>query len=130
LLPTVRSFIEAVCQSAGLDEQTTDDIVLAANEAANNAIRHAHQENPQAQLQVQCSLGQDWIEIQLLDEGEPFDLESVAPCDPSELRVGGRGLFLMRALMDEVSCRPRGQRGNTVRLVKRCEPNSAKRDAG
>jgi anti-sigma regulatory factor (Ser/Thr protein kinase) len=41
--------------------------------------------------------------------------------NPGELRIGGRGVFLMRALMDEVSCEPciPGQRGNTLRLVKR-----------
>ena len=42
--------------------------------------------------------------------------------NPGELRIGGRGVFLMRALMDEVICEPGmpGQRGNTLRLIKRC----------
>jgi anti-sigma regulatory factor (Ser/Thr protein kinase) len=36
------------------------------------------------------------------------------------LRIGGRGVFLMRALMDELSCQPRGEGGNTLRMFKRC----------
>ena len=40
--------------------------------------------------------------------------------DPAEVRIGGRGVFLMRKLMDELSCQPRGERGNTLRMVKRC----------
>jgi anti-sigma regulatory factor (Ser/Thr protein kinase) len=55
------------------------------------------------------------------DQGEPFDIAQVPHLNPGELRIGGRGVFLMRALMDEVRCEPRapGQRGNTLRLVKR-----------
>jgi anti-sigma regulatory factor (Ser/Thr protein kinase) len=68
---------------------------------------------------VQCFLHPDSIEIRLLDEGEPFDLASVPDLNPAELRIGGRGVFLMRALMDELSCQPRGEHGNTLRMVKR-----------
>jgi anti-sigma regulatory factor (Ser/Thr protein kinase) len=40
--------------------------------------------------------------------------------DPGEVRVGGRGIFLMRQLMDELSSQPRSQGGNILRMVKRC----------
>jgi anti-sigma regulatory factor (Ser/Thr protein kinase) len=36
------------------------------------------------------------------------------------MRVGGRGIFLMRTLMDELSCEPRTPRGNRLRMVRRC----------
>jgi serine/threonine-protein kinase RsbW len=120
LLVIVRAFVDASCKAAGLDDATTGAIVLATHEAAGNAIRHAHQDLPQAQLQIQCWLNPDCVEIHLLDEGEPFDLESIPNLDPGELRIGGRGVFLMRALMDELTCHPRGERGNTLRMVKRC----------
>jgi len=61
----------------------------------------------------------------LLDQGAPFDLDAVPKLDPRELRIGGRGVFLMRALMDELSCQPRGERGNTLRMVKRCSQQSS-----
>ncbi len=115
-----RAFLEAVCEVCGLDRGSTDAIVLAVHEAINNIIRHAHQNRPEAQLQVQCFLGPDGLEVRLLDEGAPFDLASVPHLDPAELRVGGRGVFLMRRLMDELSCQPRGDRGNTLRMLKRC----------
>jgi serine/threonine-protein kinase RsbW len=121
LLGVARQFIEAVCQVGGLDQRTTDAVVLALHEAISNVIRHAHQNNPAAQMQIRCHLGPGRIEIHVLDEGEPFDLGSVPDLDPSELRIGGRGVFLMRSLMDELSCQPRGQRGNTLRMVKRCD---------
>ena len=129
LLVVARTFVESICKARGLDQATTDAIVLATHEAANNVIRHAHHGDPAAQLQIQCHLGADGIELLLLDEGDPFDLDNVPRLDPSELRIGGRGVFLMRTLMDELTCQPRGPRGNTLRMVKRCPPPSCRRDA-
>ena len=66
------------------------------------------------------ALRPDALEIRLHDQGEPFDLDAVPHMDPAELRVGGRGVFLMRSLMDELSCRPRTpERGNVLCMVKR-----------
>jgi anti-sigma regulatory factor (Ser/Thr protein kinase) len=122
LLPLVRSFIEAACTVAGCDGHTADAVVMATDEAVNNIMRHAHGGHPDATIQIHCVLHPESIEVCLLDEGEPFDLAAVPHLDPSELRIGGRGVFLMRALMDELSCQPRGERGNTLRMVKRRPP--------
>jgi serine/threonine-protein kinase RsbW len=119
LLPLVRAFIEGFCQVAGCDGPITDAVVMATDEAVNNVMRHAHRGQPAATIQIQCFLHADSIEVCLLDEGAPFDLAAVPYLDPSELRIGGRGVFLMRALMDELSCHPRGEHGNTLRMVKR-----------
>lgn len=124
LLPLARAFIEAVCRVAELDQTTTDAIVLATDEATNNVMRHAHSESPDALLQLQCRFTSESIEICIHDEGPPFDLENVPDLDPAELRVGGRGVFLMRAIMDELSCSPRGEQGNTLRMVKKREQDS------
>jgi serine/threonine-protein kinase RsbW len=118
LLTLARAFVETVCQVAGFDESTTHAVVLATDEATNNIMRHAHRDRPDAPIQIQCHLRPDGVEVFLLDEGAPFDLSAVPYLDPAELRVGGRGVFLMRALMDELSCQPRGERGNTLRMVK------------
>src|SRR5436305_1574644 len=71
LLGLARAFVEAVCEVAGLDEHTTHAIVLAVDEATNNVMRHAHQDRPDAHLQLQCYVRPDGIEIRLLDEGRP-----------------------------------------------------------
>ncbi len=126
-LALARAFVEAVCEVCGLDRLAASAVVLAAHEAVNNVIRHAHHDRPEAQLQVQCFLRPDGLEIRVLDEGAPFDLAAVPQLDPGELRVGGRGVFLMRKLMDELSCQPRGACGNTLRMVKHCPLTSATR---
>jgi serine/threonine-protein kinase RsbW len=124
LLALARTFVEAACQAAGCDEKTTHAIVMATDEATNNVMRHAHRDHPEKPIQIQYLPGPDRIEVRLIDEGAPFDLAAVPHLDPSELRVGGRGVFLMRTLMDELSCLPRGPWGNTLRMVKR-RPRSA-----
>jgi anti-sigma regulatory factor (Ser/Thr protein kinase) len=129
LLPLARAFIEGVCQAAGCDARTTDDVVMATDEAVNNIMRHAHRGHPEATIQIQCFLHTDSIEVRLLDEGAPFDIAAVPHLDPAELRVGGRGVFLMRTLMDELTCQPRGESGNTLRMVKRCPTASLLRGA-
>ena len=122
LLGLARAFVEAVCQVAGLDDRATHAVVLATDEAANNVMRHAHHDNPDAPLLIQCYIRPGAIEVRLHDEAPPFDLSAVPQLNPAELRVGGRGVFLMRKLMDELSCEPRGQRGNTLRMVKLYRP--------
>jgi serine/threonine-protein kinase RsbW len=119
LLTLARAFVEGVCQAAGYDARTTNAVVMATDEAVNNIMRHAHRGHPEATIQIQCFLHADSVEVRLLDEGAPFDLAAVPYLDPAEPRVGGRGVFLMRALMDELSCQPRGEHGNTLRMVKR-----------
>jgi serine/threonine-protein kinase RsbW len=125
MLAVARAFVEAVCHTCELDRSTTHAVILATGEAVTNVIRHAHCDCPQAAVQVQVHLGPDFLEVDVLDEGAPFDLDAVPHLDPAELRVGGRGVYLMRALMDELSCRPRHARGNILRMVKRWTPQSS-----
>ena len=120
MLSVVRAFVEAVCHASDLDKRTLHAVILATGEAVSNVIRHAHRDKPDAQLQLQCTASDDAFEVSLLDEGEPFDITAVPHLNPGELRIGGRGVYLMRALMDELSCHPRGERGNLLRMMKRC----------
>lgn len=125
LLPMARLFVEAVCQAGGLDPAVTNAVVLAVNEATSNVIRHAHRDCPATPFHIQCRLLADGIEVRLEDEGPPFDLTIVPHLNPGEVRVGGRGVFLMRQLMDEITSEPRPKGGNVLRMVKRCPRNNA-----
>ncbi len=130
LLSIVRAFLEAVCQVGGFSPAGCSAVVLATHEAVSNVIRHGHHDNAEATVHLHCSLASGRLEIVIEDEAEPFDLEAVPALDPGELRIGGRGVFLMRTLMDEVSCSPRAQRGNCLRMVKHCDRPLPARDAG
>jgi anti-sigma regulatory factor (Ser/Thr protein kinase) len=130
MLSVARSFVEAVCLARQVDRTTIHALVLATGEAVTNIVRHAHRDRPEAAFHIQCNVHQNTVEVTLLDEGEPFDVNQVPHLDPSEMRPGGRGVYLMRVLMDEIICRPRGQRGNELRLVKRWPSKACARECG
>jgi anti-sigma regulatory factor (Ser/Thr protein kinase) len=119
LLGLARAFVEAVCRVAGLDDAATHAVVLATDEATNNVMRHAHRDAPDKLLQIQCRIQPGTLEIRVADQGPPFDLDAVPQLDPAELRAGGRGVFLMRRLMDDLEVSPRPEGGNVLRMVKR-----------
>jgi serine/threonine-protein kinase RsbW len=130
MLSVARSFVEGICQSNELDRRVTFAVVMCTAEAVSNIIRHAHRDRSGAMIQIRCRLDADMLELQFLDEGEPFDISAVPHLDPGEVRLGGRGVFLMRSMMDELTCQPRPGRGNILRMVKRRSPESAIRDVG
>jgi serine/threonine-protein kinase RsbW len=121
-LTRVRLFVEAICRRGGLDTQTTASIVLAVHEAAANIIRHAHRGQADLPLHIHCAWLPDGFEVRLEDVGQPFDINAIPEIDPTEVREGGRGVYLMRVLMDELDTLPRADGGNTLRMVKRCQP--------
>jgi len=124
LLPVIREFVESVCRYGSLDQESVDAIVLATNEAASNVIRHAHQGRLDQVVHVECRLLADGIEVVIADEGAPFDVCDVPHLDPAEMRVGGRGVFLMRAVLDELDCTQRENGGNALRMVRRRRTNA------
>lgn len=69
-------------------------------------------------IRVDASLDRDSVTYSIEDEGPGFDTSSLdRPIDPEDLmRVGGRGMLLIRTFMDEVSHNPSG---NRITLVKR-----------
>jgi serine/threonine-protein kinase RsbW len=117
-LEIARQFVESACSYHGLSE-VADAIALATHEAMQNIIRHAHRGRPGAVVVLECGFRCDGLEVRLSDEGEPFDVAAVPRLEPGELRIGGRGVFLMRTLLDEVSSHPRLPHGNVLRLFKR-----------
>jgi serine/threonine-protein kinase RsbW len=123
MLSVARSFVEAVCNAYRLDRGMMHALVIVTGEAVTNIVRHAHQNRPKSEMEMHLQILQDAVVIVFRDEGEPFDLASVPELPPGELRIGGRGIYLMRTLMDELTCAPRGigQPGNVLRMVKRCE---------
>jgi serine/threonine-protein kinase RsbW len=89
-------------------------------EALANAILYGNRADPRKRVRVEVELTLDTLEVAIQDEGVGFDPEAVPdPTLPENLeRAGGRGVFLLRELMDEVRY---NDCGNCVRLVLRRE---------
>lgn len=89
---------------------------VGVSEALSNAMLYGNERDPSKHVRLEVSLDRTRIALYIIDEGNGFDPEAVPdPTLPGNLdRPGGRGLFLLRELMDEVEY---NERGNAVRLV-------------
>ena len=117
--------VRAHAEEMGFDEAVRGEIELAIHEAVVNAVVHGNR--GRRELPVEVTLGSDdhgdgiALVATVRDRGDGFDLASLP--DPLDARrrlaSSGRGILLMRALMDTVehSTHPLG--GTSVRLVKR-----------
>ena len=113
-----RGWIEARLHAERVAATEIDAVVLAFTEAYTNVLRHAYRGQLPAPLDVELCISALAIVVELRDQGKPFQPESTAAPDPEELAEGGYGLFLIEALMDEVSYCPAGQVGTVLRLKK------------
>jgi anti-sigma regulatory factor (Ser/Thr protein kinase) len=84
----------------GVSDEVADDVVLALSEAAANAVLHGSSGG--RPIQVLVHVNDDWVEASVLDHGPQPPSGFPAESDTDELRAGGRGLWLLRQLVDEV----------------------------
>jgi serine/threonine-protein kinase RsbW len=103
-LPKVEQFTLALCKKANLDDDQSDNMAIAITELVNNAIIHAHKQDSSKKVVVRVRYQQDRVVVAIVDEGPGFDPDEVAnPTDPQNLwKQNGRGIFLVRNLIDEV----------------------------
>ena len=80
------------------------DVEVALREALANAIIHGNHKDPRKHIHVSCRCELDEVSISVRDEGNGFDLNEIAdPTSPENIKSDhGRGIFMMKALMDEV----------------------------
>ena len=88
-------------------------------EISKNAIKHANAADPSKRVQVRINASDNEISIRVYDSGYGFDLNSVAkPSFESDvLEEKGRGIFIIRSLMDSVEYR-RANGGNVLEMKK------------
>jgi len=106
-------------------DENTYTIELAFREALANAIVHGNRENPRKSVYVNCRCTSDGeVSLTIQDQGRGFDHDTVPdPTSPdNQLRTHGRGIYLMRTLMDEVDYK---QGGSVVHMRKRANVASA-----
>ena len=119
-------FIRAVCREAlehlHVDPHIIDEIALALTEACANVVQHA---GPHQAYEVQVEIDDERCRICVADQGGGFDPASL-PTDvvDSDLE-GGRGLLLMRALVDRLDFQLDADGRHRVTLEKVLGPHPA-----
>jgi serine/threonine-protein kinase RsbW len=94
----------ALLRRCGCVRKGEGDIEIAVREALANAIIHGNHEDPRKHVVVTCCCKRDEVSIAVKDEGQGFNTNNVADPTTSE-NIGsdhGRGIYLMKAFMDEV----------------------------
>jgi serine/threonine-protein kinase RsbW len=114
-IPKVEKFLNKVNKKAHLDDGTMYRLLVATTEAVNNAIIHGNQSNPRKRVRVSCQLIGQVLTMSVQDNGRGFDPDSLAnPLEEENLlKESGRGIFLIRSLIDEVGFRVQ-KTGTTV----------------
>ncbi len=106
----VESFIDNIKEKYSLDDDIYGNIMIAVTESVNNAIVHGNKSDNQKNVSLNLSLENSQIRFTVKDQGTGFDFENLAdPTLPENLdKPGGRGIFLMKNLSDEVNFKDEG----------------------
>ena len=100
----VERFLKKINLKLHLDDGSLYRLLVSCTEAVNNAITHGNKLDPNKKIIIQCIANKRILTVRVKDEGKGFDSE-ILP-DPRDeknlLKESGRGVFLMRSLMDKV----------------------------
>ncbi len=110
----LRDYLRQYCT----EPQLVNDLVLCAEEACTNAIRHSGAPDD---IEISLQFASERLEVLVRDRGQGFDVASFDPQrTPDPAAEHGRGLFIMAALMDSLELRING--GLEVHMTRRAEP--------
>jgi serine/threonine-protein kinase RsbW len=111
----VRMQAEAIARRLHYDEEEVQDIKTAVGEACDNSIEHGLSPNG---VDVHYHLSMDELQIEVIDYGSGFDSTGKGNEPPDPFAERGRGLFLMKYLMDRVEIYSKSGEGTMMVLAK------------
>ena len=119
----VEQTAEQFATRAGFDEDTVSHIAMAVREAAVNAVLHGNSYDKMKHITASFETTTDSLIIRIADQGSGLDPDTIPdPLAPENiLRGSGRGIFLIRAFMDEVNFRQLHP-GTELTLIKHRTP--------
>ena len=98
-VPLVRGLLRQALGYLGVAETGIQEIVLALTEACANVVQHAGEHE---EYQVDIAIDDEICRISVLDDGDGFDPAATAIEQERSPLDAGRGLLLMRALVDRL----------------------------
>jgi serine/threonine-protein kinase RsbW len=114
-VPLTRRLIAQALKIVGVEADTVSDVEIAITEACANVLRHAKTGDA---YEVRVGFDEQQAFLEIIDEGEGFDPDASLGGAVGEESESGRGVLLMRALMDKVRFESRTGDGNSVILEK------------
>ncbi len=106
----IESFIDNAREKYKFNDDIYGNIMIAVTESVNNAIQHGNDNDKSKNVILSLIMIENTIRFEIQDEGRGFDYKHLPdPTSPERLEEpGGRGIFLMRHLADEVHFKHNG----------------------
>ena len=125
IAPCMKDILSQLQKEFSLDEETMFNIKLALEESLTNAIKHGNKLNSALNVDVTVFSEASRLTIKVKDQGQGFNFQNVP--DPTQkdrlLMASGRGVFLIRKLMDEVIY---SDGGREISMVKNLSKDKSK----
>ena len=112
-VPAVRRLLRSALAVLHVDRESGADLELAITEACANVIHHA---SGTETFEVLLEVAEDRCTIDVRDDGAGFDPDAVGP--PGTGTERGRGLFLIKALAENVRMHSAPRRGSLIHFEK------------
>jgi serine/threonine-protein kinase RsbW len=108
----IESFIDNAKERFHITDDIYGNIMISVTECVSNAIIHGNKENPKKTVNLELRFYEDQIKFVVTDEGEGYDYHHLSdPTAPENLeKAGGRGVFLMKHLCDDISFEDSGRK--------------------
>jgi serine/threonine-protein kinase RsbW len=108
----IESFIDNAKEDFEINDDLYGNIMISVTECISNAIVHGNQSKASKMVHLELQLEPGLLRCSIEDEGNGFDFNQLPdPTDPENIeKVGGRGIFLMKHLSDEVKFEEGGKK--------------------
>lgn len=116
-VPVVRGLVRTAMAELGVDESCVGDVALALTEACANVVEHSSDDDDEYEVRVQ--IDSRACQIRVVDTGRGFDHETLGDGMPSPTAERGRGIQLMKALVDNVQFDSEPEAGTVVHFTKK-----------
>jgi serine/threonine-protein kinase RsbW len=113
-------FLEEHLQAHGLDDDNIADLAISTTELINNAIIHGNKSNPEKIVTIEIEFFGDHLTISITDQGPGFKPENIPSpiADENLMKEAGRGIFIVRSLVDDLQIETAPQGGTRMIIIK------------
>jgi len=100
----VEKFLEEINAKIKLDEMLFNKLLVATTEAVNNGIIHGNKRDRNKKVVLRVDVNSSTLVVRVRDEGKGVNVEALPDplAEENLMRENGRGVFLMKSLMDSV----------------------------
>jgi serine/threonine-protein kinase RsbW len=100
----IEPILNSLKDALSMKDENFYNIMIAVTEGVNNAINHGNKLNPDKIVEFSVKADENKLHVRISDQGTGFDPNTIADCLEPEnlLKSSGRGVFIIRELMDDV----------------------------